>query len=113
MEKNHRSAPSTAGSQTVNLGIQIVPKSSDLDSYSLVDVAIREIQKSGINYLVTPFETVLEGTWEEVMPIAQRAHQAVLDAGAEEVLVYYRIHIKNKQSATIAEKIAKYPSDST
>jgi uncharacterized protein YqgV (UPF0045/DUF77 family) len=92
----------------INLGIQIIPKSKTLDSYWLVDQAIQVIQKSGIKHLVTPFETVMEGTQDELMAIAKDAQQAVLDAGADEVLVYYRIQIRKNEDVSIEEKTGKY-----
>ncbi len=92
----------------INLGIQIVPKSKDLDSYWLVDQAIEVIQKSGVKHVVTPFETVMEGTQDELMEIARDAQQAVLDAGADEVLVYYRMQIRKDQDVSIEDKTGKY-----
>lgn len=95
----------------INLGIQIVPKSKTLDTYILVDKAIEVIQQSGVKHVVTPFETVMEGKQEELMTIAQKAQQAVLDAGAEEVLVYYRLHIRNGKDVTMGEKTDKFRSN--
>jgi len=92
----------------INLGIQIIPKSKNLDSYWLVDQAIQVIQKSGIKHLVTPFETVMEGTQDELMAIAKDAQQAVLNAGADEVLVYYRMQIRKDENVSIEEKTGKY-----
>lgn len=92
----------------INLGLQIVPKSKLTDSYWLVDQAIEVIQKSGVKHVVTPFETVLEGTQDELMEIAREAQQAVLDAGAEEVLVYYRMQIRKDQDVRIEDKTGKY-----
>ena len=92
----------------INLGIQIVPKSKTLDTYALVDKAIEVIQQSGVKHVVTPFETVMEGKQEELMTIAQKAQQAVLDAGADEVLIYYRLHIRNGGDVTMGEKIDKF-----
>ena len=93
---------------TINLGIQIVPKSKTLDTYALVDKAIEVIQKSGVKYEVTPFETVMEGPQEELMAIALKAQEAVLEAGAEEVLVYYRMQIRKGYDVTMEEKTAKF-----
>lgn len=86
------------------LGIQIVPKSKKLDTYTLVDAAIEVIQNSGITYQITPFETVMEGPYDQLMQIAEQAQQAVLDAGADECLVYYRIHYRKDANVTFAEK---------
>lgn len=93
---------------TINLGIQIVPKSKSLDTYALVDKAIEVIQKSGVKYEVTPFETVMEGPQDELMQIAEKAQKAVLEAGADEVLVYYRLHIRNGADVTMLEKTGKF-----
>lgn len=88
----------------VSLGIQIVPRTKTLDTYQLVDQAIEVIQKSGIKHLVTPFETVMEGPYDELMLIATQAQKAVLDAGADECLVYYRIHYRKHGDVTFEEK---------
>lgn len=94
--------------KTINLGIQIVPKSKKHDAYALVDKAIEVIQQSGVKYEVTPFETVMEGPEDQLMKIAKDAQEAVLAAGAEEVLVYYRIQIRKAGDVTISEKTGKY-----
>lgn len=93
---------------TINLGIQIVPKSKTHDAYELVDKAIEVIQQSGVRYEVTPFETVMEGTEDNLMAIARKAQEAVLHAGADEVLVYYRIQIRKDKDVTLVEKTGKY-----
>lgn len=92
----------------INLGIQIVPKSKDKDSYWLVDQAIEVIKKSGVKYEVTPFETVMEGPEDKLMKIAQKAQKAVLAAGAEEILVYYRMQIRKDADVSIGEKTDKW-----
>jgi len=92
----------------INLGIQIVPKSKMLDSYALVDEAIAVIQQSGVRYTVTPFETVMEGPQDRLMEIAKQAQDAVLAAGADEVLVYYRMQIRKDSDVTMDEKTGKY-----
>lgn len=92
----------------INLGIQIVPKSKTLDTYALVDKAIEVIQQSGVKHVVTPFETVMEGKQEELMVIAQKAQEAVLQAGADEILVYYRMQIRKDGDVTMGEKTDKF-----
>lgn len=96
--------------KTINLGIQIIPKSKNLDSYALVDKAIEIIQKSGVKHLVTPFETVMEGPQNVLMAVALKAQEAVLDAGADEILVYFRMQIRRDSDVLIEDKIGKYKS---
>lgn len=93
---------------SINLGLQIVPKSKSIDTYSLVDEAIRVIQESGVPYVVTPFETVMEGPQEKLMAIAKEAQDAVLAAGADEVLVYYRLQVRKDSDVTMQEKTGKF-----
>jgi uncharacterized protein (TIGR00106 family) len=94
--------------KTINLGLQIVPKSKTKEAYALVDKAIEVIQRSGVKYEVTPFETVMEGAQEELLDIAKKAQEAVLEAGADEILVYYRLHIRKDNDVTMEEKTGKY-----
>lgn len=94
--------------KSINLGLQIVPKSDKLDTYSLVDKAIEVIQASGVKYEVNPFETVMEGPEDKLMAIAKKAQDAVLDAGADEVLVYYRMQIRKNGDVTMGEKTDKH-----
>jgi uncharacterized protein YqgV (UPF0045/DUF77 family) len=94
--------------EIVNLGLQIVPKSKEIDSYSLVDIAIEVIKTSGVPYVVTPFETVMEGPQEQLMKVALEAQRAVMDAGAEEVLVYIRIHAHKHLHIRMADKTEKH-----
>lgn len=88
----------------ISLGIQIVPKSKQYDAYPLVDKAIEVIQKSGIKHVITPFETVMEGSYNQLMTIANDAQKAVLEAGADECLVYFRIHYRKDGDVTFEEK---------
>ncbi len=88
----------------ISLGIQIIPKSKTLDTYQLVDAAIDVIQTSGVPHLITPFETVMQGRYDDLMQIANEAQKAVLDAGADECLVYFRIHYRKDSDVTFAEK---------
>ncbi|WP_114751492.1 thiamine-binding protein [Pleomorphovibrio marinus] len=92
----------------VNLGIQIVPKSKTKDSYELVDIAIEVIKNSGVNYEVTPFETVMEGPQALLLKIAQEAQDQVMAAGGEEILVYYRIHASAERDIYMNEKVSKH-----
>ena len=88
----------------ITLGIQIVPKSASYDTYNLVDRAIDIIQQSGVKYKITPFETVMEGKYEDLIMISENAQKAVLEAGANECLVYYRIHYRKNQDVVFEEK---------
>lgn len=88
----------------ISFGIQIVPLAGNKPAYDLVDKAIEVIQNSGVKHLITPFETVMEGRYDELMRLSDQAQRAVLDAGADECLVYYRIHYRQGADVSFEEK---------
>jgi uncharacterized protein (TIGR00106 family) len=92
----------------INLALQVLPKVKDGNTYAVVDKAIEVIQQSGVLYRVCPFETVMEGNYDELMDVADKAQQACFDAGAEELLVYIKIQRRKNADVTIADKMEKY-----
>jgi len=92
----------------INIAIQILPKSKTVREWDIVDVAIAEIKKSGLPHMVCPFETSIEGSYDEIMQLITNIHEACYKAGAEEILCNLKIHSKNMGEATIDEKMHKY-----
>ncbi len=93
---------------TINASIQIVPKTRQENYYELVDKAIEEIRASGLKYMVTPMETVLEGSYDEIISVFGKAQQVVLAAGATEIIVTIRLHIRKDGDVSFEEKTAKH-----
>jgi uncharacterized protein (TIGR00106 family) len=91
--------------RSVNMAIQVVPLGGDL--FEIVDHAIEVIAAKGIKYEVGPFETVMEGQFDELLGTARAAHLACFDAGAESVMTYIKIgdHV---HGTTLEEKVGKY-----
>ncbi|HNX55634.1 MAG TPA: MTH1187 family thiamine-binding protein [Prolixibacteraceae bacterium] len=92
----------------INLAIQVLPRSKDKGTYELVDVAIELIQKSGLNYQVCPFETVIEGPYDEVISLVKEIHEAVYAAGADEMITNLKIQTRKNQDVFIDDKMNKY-----
>ena len=92
---------------TVNIALQILPTSKLIHPYQLVDKAIEIIANSGLKYRVTPFETVMEGNYDEIMIIVKKAQQACYDAGAESLMTYIKIQ-SSTEDVTIDDKMVKY-----
>ena len=90
--------------QIITLGLQIVPLgTAGAETYHVIDQAIDQIKSSGLRYRVTPFETVIEGSYEEAMHAVAEAQKIALNA-ADELLVYYRIHMSKDRDITFEEK---------
>ncbi|GET29550.1 MTH1187 family thiamine-binding protein [Prolixibacter sp. SD074] len=92
----------------INLALQVLPRAKEKDTYDLVDEAIRIIQESGVKYRVCPFETVMEGEFDELMGVVKKVHEACYAAGAENMLAYVKIQSNGKTPVTIEDKMAKY-----
>jgi len=92
----------------INLALQIIPKSDNHDLYTLVDSAILVIQNSGLKYEVCPFETVIEGGYDEILKVVKEAQAACFKAGAEELLVNIKMQVRKDGDVSIEEKTGKY-----
>jgi uncharacterized protein (TIGR00106 family) len=53
--------------------------SGDSLSHPVADV-IDEIDRAGLPYQVSAMDTVVEGRWEDVMPVIRRAHERMIAA---------------------------------
>lgn len=93
--------------KTVNIALQILPSSKTIHPYTLVDKAIEVIANSGLRYQVTPFETVMEGTYDEIMEIVKKAQNACYEAGADSLMTYVKIQT-SKLDVSIDDKMNKY-----
>lgn len=69
------------------LEISVVPVGTESPSFSsVVSQALKEAQRNGIKYDVTPTSTVMEGDLPALMDIAQKMHQAAFDGGSQRVV---------------------------
>jgi uncharacterized protein (TIGR00106 family) len=92
----------------VNVAFQVLPRSKDKGTYELVDVAIDVISKSGIKYRVCPFETVLEGDYDEIMSLIKKVQDVLYENGTETMLAYIKIQSAADHDVTIEDKMEKY-----
>jgi len=93
--------------KTVNVALQVLPSSTSIHPYALVDKAIDVIAASGLRYKVTPFETVMEGSYAEIMKVVEKAQEACYEAGAESLMTYIKIQ-SSKKDVSIDDKMEKY-----
>ena len=93
--------------KNANASLQVLPSGGTLHPYKIVDRAIEVIEKSGLKYKVCPFETVVEGAYDEVMAVCKQAQQACYDAGATSVMAYIKIQSAT-ENVVIEDKMGKY-----
>ena len=94
--------------QTINIALQILPSCTAKHPYSVVDEAIRVIADSGLKYKVTPFETVIEGEYDDVMRVVKQAQEVCYEVGAESLMTYVKIQSAKITDVSIEDKMEKY-----
>ena len=92
----------------VNVALQVLPSSKSKHPYDIVDKAIEIIKESGIRYRVCPFETVMEGNYDDIMAVIKKVQLACLEYGAESMISFIKIQINKEKDVTIEDKTAKY-----
>src|ERR1044072_2179518 len=95
-------------SYIINASIQIVPIVLDKHPYEWVDDAIAVIQKSRIKHEVTPFATILEGTYDEVMKVIHEVNEFLYAKGCAEWISNLQIQVRSAGNITGEEKTEKF-----
>lgn len=93
----------------VNLAIQVLPLGIPKNkAYALVDTAIAVIQRSGLKYEVSAFETVVEGSYPRVLQLLTDIQEACKNDGANELLINMKLQRNFEQNIAIEDKTGKY-----
>jgi len=91
----------------VNVAVQLLPLGTP-EAYHKVGEAISLIQRSGIKYKVCPFETVLEGDYDEIMALVKNIQIKCLDSGVTDTICNLKIQMRKDADVTIEDKMEKY-----
>lgn len=96
-------------SHKVNLAIQVLPLGIPKErAYEIVDEAIKCIDQTGLHYEVCPFETVIEGDYDEVMELVDEIQKKCNQAGAQELLINMKLQRNFDKDIYITDKTGKY-----
>lgn len=93
-----------------SVAIQVLPKTeSEEELIRIVDEVIAYIKSKGLSCSVGPFETTIEGDYDELMDIIKECQYIAVKAGAKEVSAYVKIIYKPEGDVlTIEKKITKH-----
>ncbi|MBN1116976.1 MAG: thiamine-binding protein [Bacteroidales bacterium] len=92
----------------VNISLQVLPSSESKHPYDIVDKAIEVIAASGIKYKVCPFETVMEGNYDDIMQVIKKVFIECMEYGAESIFSNIKVQINSKKDVFIEDKTGKY-----
>lgn len=90
-----------------SIAVQILPLTNQEERLPVIEKVISFLQAQPVKQVVTPFETVLEGEWEDLFPILG---QAIELAGAEADNVFANVKVNVGNILSIEEKIENYHS---
>ena len=88
-----------------SIALQVLPLSQGVDRIAIIDQVITYLQAQSVAMVVTPFETVLEGEFDELMRILKEALEV---AGQEADNVFANIKINIGEILSIDDKLEKY-----
>lgn len=93
-----------------SVAIQVLPNVVEDDKVCvIVDQVIDYIKTTGVEYYVGPFETTLEGEYEELMEIVKKCQYIAIEAGAPSLMSYVKINYRPQGGVlTIDKKITKH-----
>ena len=93
----------------VNLAVQFLPLALPTEkAHAIIDAAIEVVANSGLKYVVTPFETVIEGPYADVMRIFDKMQEEAFAAGAGDLLINTKLHRSLQRDHHINDKTQAY-----
>ena len=83
--------------------------STDEEVVRIVDEVIGYIKSTGLASYVGPFETAIEGEYEELMEIVKQCQYIAIKAGCPSVMSYVKINFNPEGGVlTIDKKVKKH-----
>ena len=88
-----------------SVAIQVLPNVQDEEEV----IRIAYIRSTGLNYYVGPFETTIEGDYDQLMDIVKECQHVAERAGCKAMSVYVKIAYKPEGDVlTIEKKVTKH-----
>lgn len=93
-----------------SVAIQTLPKAKhDEELIYIVDQVIDYIKSTGLSYYVGPFETAIEGDYDELMDVVKECQHIAIKAGAPSVAAYIKVSFHPEGDVlTIEKKVTKH-----
>ena len=93
-----------------SVAIQVLPNvTEDEEVIRIVDEVIAYIKSFGLSTSVGPFETTIEGDYDQLMEIVAGCQKIAIKAGCDQVSTYVKIVYKPEGDVlTIEKKVSKH-----
>ena len=88
-----------------SVAIQTLPAAeNDEELIRIVDEVIAYIKSTGLKCYVGPFETAIEGNYDELMDIVKECQHIAIRAGAPSVLAYIKVDYRPEGDVLTIER---------
>ncbi len=92
-----------------SIAIQVLPDVQGEDVIRVVDQVIAYIKAQGLPTYVGPFETTIEGPYDQLMDIVKECQMICIKAGAPSVMSYVKISYNPEAGVwSIDKKVTKH-----
>lgn len=92
-----------------SIAIQVLPDVQGEEIIAVVDKVIAYIKSTGLNSYVGPFETTVEGEFEQLMEIIKQCQIICIQEGAPSVMSYVKIAFNPQAGVwSIDKKVKKH-----
>lgn len=92
-----------------SMAIQIAPTTSSMEeNLRIIDKIIKHIQSKGLNAVVGPFETTIEGDLDTILETLKECIIMAEKEGAPHNITYMKLTYNPSGVLTIDEKTSKY-----
>ena len=85
--------------------ISFVPIGTGTSLSRYVAKVIKNLEKSGIKYQLTPMGTIVEGEWEEISDLIDHSHKLIFEMGIESIITNIKIDYRLDKSSSMEDKI--------
>jgi uncharacterized protein YqgV (UPF0045/DUF77 family) len=92
----------------ITAAIQFIPLTDPKTAYREIDEIISIIQSMELNYTVCPFETVIEGTLENILKVITAINEKSKTLSCEQFILNVKFHINKNQNLSLETNIKKY-----
>lgn len=66
---------------------------------------IKNLEKSGLKYQLTPMGTIVEGEWEEISELIDYSHKLIFEMGIERIITNIKIDYRLDKKSSMEDKI--------
>ncbi len=85
--------------------ISFVPIGVGTSLSRYIAVVIKNIEKSGLKYQLTPMGTIVEGEWNEISKLIDYSHNLIFEMGIERIITNIKIDYRLDKKSSMQDKL--------